>query len=63
MRSQIRRIGRPLTDEELASGSVEKSKLGGEELNDIVQKISLENVSLEERRREAKKPLYLVRYE
>jgi hypothetical protein len=32
-------------------------------MNDVIQKISLEHVSLEERRREATKPLYLVRYE
>ena len=64
MRSQIRRIRRPLTDEESASDSAEKNQSGGEnDMNDVIQKISLERVSLEERRREAKKPLYLVRYE
>jgi hypothetical protein len=63
MRSQIRRIRRPLTEEELEADSVEENKTGGEDMNNIVQKISLETVSLEERRNEAKKPLYLVRYE
>jgi hypothetical protein len=64
MRSQIRRIRRPLTDEESESDSAEKNQSGGEnDMNDVIQKISLERVSLEERRREAKKPLYLVRYE
>jgi hypothetical protein len=53
-----------LTDEESASDSAEKNQSGGEnDMNDVIQKISLERVSLEERRREAKKPLYLVRYE
>jgi hypothetical protein len=59
MSSKSKVVGRPLTD----SKSAEKSMLGGEDMNDIVQKISLEHISLEERRREAKKPLYLVRYE
>ena len=59
MRTKTKLVGRPLADSE----SAEKSLLGGEDMNDIVQKISLEHVSLEERRREAKKPLYLVRYE
>lgn len=36
---------------------------GGKGLNGILEKASLKNVSLEERRKEAKKPLYLVRYE
>ena len=64
MRSQIRKIRRPLTDEESTSDSAEKNQTrGGNDMNDVIQKISLERVSLEERRREAKKPLYLVRYE
>ena len=63
MRSQMRRIRRPLTGEELESESVEKKKSGGEDMYDVIERISLENVSLEERRKEAKKPLYLVRYE
>lgn len=53
-----------MTDEESESDSAEKNQSGGEnDMNDVIQKISLERVSLEERRREAKKPLYLVRYE
>jgi hypothetical protein len=63
MRSQIRRIRRPLTDEELESESVEKKQSRGEDMRDVIERISLENVSLEERRKEANKPLYLVRYE
>ena len=63
MRSQIRRIRRPLTGEELESESVEKKQSREEDMHDVIERISLENVSLEERRKEAKKPLYLVRYE
>ncbi|MCW4009309.1 MAG: hypothetical protein NWF05_01645 [Candidatus Bathyarchaeota archaeon] len=43
--------------------TVKKLRFGGEDLTGVIQRISLENVSLEERRKEAKKPLYLVRYE
>jgi hypothetical protein len=63
MRSQIRRIRRPLTDEELEIESAERNKQGGDDMNDFIERISLEDVSLEERRKEARKPLYLVRYE
>jgi hypothetical protein len=64
MRSQIRKIRRPLTPEESESDSVEKNQSGGgNDMNKVIPKISLEHVSIEERRREAKKPLYLVRYE
>lgn len=63
MRSEIRRIRRPLAKSELASMFTQKETLGGEDLDRIIQKIPLEHVSVEERRKEAKKPLYLVRYE
>jgi hypothetical protein len=63
MRSKNLETKRPLTDKRLDSESTQKENYGGEEMDSIVQRISLENVSLEERRKEAKKPLYLVRYE
>ena len=63
MRSQAKKIGRPLTNEELGSESVRNKGGVDVELNDVIQKISLEKVSLENQREEAKKPLYLVRYE
>jgi hypothetical protein len=63
MRSQTKRIGRPTTDNELDSDSVGNQGEGDKELNDVVQKISLDKISLEKRREEANKPLYLVRYE
>jgi hypothetical protein len=41
-----------------------KEKLiGGNDVASLVQKITLEKLSLEERRKEARKPLFLVRYE
>ncbi len=63
MRSDTKkRTSRPLTHEDF---ELEPSIRidGGKSLNGIVEKASLKDVSLEERRREAKKPLYLVRYE
>jgi hypothetical protein len=63
MRSQTKRLRRPLTANELDSASAQGRLQGGNEMDNVVQKITLENVSLEERRREAKKPMYLVRYE
>jgi hypothetical protein len=61
MRSQTGRIRRPLTDDE--SHSVAQKESGGKRLNEMLAKASLKNVPLEDRRREAKKPLYLIRYE
>ena len=61
MHSHSRGIRRPLTDEELGSAYMGRNKLGVEDLNDLVQKISLERFALEERREEAKKPLYITR--
>ncbi len=63
VRSQIRRIRQPLTDEELDPEPAQIKESEEKELNNVIQKISLERLSLEESRKEAKKPLYLVRYE
>ncbi len=62
MRAQTRRVRRRLTDE-FALGSVENAEAGVENLKELFDKISLKDVPLDERRREANKPLYLVRYE
>jgi hypothetical protein len=59
MRSQIKSIRRPLTDEELSSD--EQNWTGGKNVNDLLERVSLRDVPLAERRREAKKPLYLIR--
>jgi len=63
MRSQTKRLRRPLTVNESDSASAQIGLQGGNEMDNVIQKITLENVSLEKRRREAKKPMYLVRYE
>jgi len=57
-----RKIRRPLTHEELESFTQQKES-GENYLNTGLEKISLKDVSLEERRKEAGKPLYLLRYE
>jgi hypothetical protein len=61
MGSRVRKSRRPLTDEELRS-SLQKEAIE-EHLDEILENISLKNVPLEERRREAQKPLFLIRYE
>ncbi len=63
MRSKVHGVRRPRLDEELNGESTHRNLFGGNDLDNVVQPISLENTSLEERRREARKPLYLVRYE
>jgi len=63
MRLKNRGVRRPLTEEELASEIALEKMYGESVVDNLIQKISLDKVSLEDRRREAKKPLYLVRYE
>jgi hypothetical protein len=61
MGSRVRKSRRFLIDEELRS-SLEK-KSSEERLSEMLENVSLKYVPLEERRREANKPLYLTRYE
>jgi len=61
MGSRVRKSRRSLIDEELRS-SLEK-KSSEERLSEVLETVSLKDVPLEERRREAQKPLYLTRYE
>jgi len=61
MGSRVGKSRRSLLDEELRS-SLEK-KSSEERLSEMLETVSLKNVPLEERRREANKPLYLTRYE
>jgi hypothetical protein len=61
MGSHVRKSRRSLIDEELRS-SLEK-KSDEERLSEMLETVSLKDVPLEERRREANKPLYLIRYE
>ncbi|MBN1244087.1 hypothetical protein JXA31_00665 [Candidatus Bathyarchaeota archaeon] len=61
MGSRVRKSRRPLIDEEFRS-SLQKENIE-EHLDEMLENVSLKNVPLEERRREAQKPLFLTRYE
>jgi hypothetical protein len=61
MGSRVRKSRRYLIDEELRF-SLEK-KSSEERLSEMLETVSLKNVLLEERQKEANKPLYLTRYE
>ena len=61
MSSHARKSRKFLTEEELRS-SVQKEKIE-EHLDEMLENVSLDDVPLEERRKEAKKPLFLTRYE
>jgi hypothetical protein len=60
MGSQIRKSGRSLINEELRA-SVPKPL--DERLLEMAENVMLRDIPLEERRKEAKKPLFLDRYE
>jgi hypothetical protein len=61
MGSRVRKSKRSLLDKELRSSSAKGTT--AERLDEILENISLKNVPLEERRKEAQKPLFLTRYE
>ena len=61
MNPRVRKSRRSLIDEELRFSSQQKS--GDERLAEILETVSLKDMPLEERRKEANKPLYLTRYE
>jgi hypothetical protein len=61
MGSRVRKSKRPLLDKELRS-SLQKETIE-ERLDEMLENVSLKNVPLEERRKEAQKPLFLTRYE
>jgi hypothetical protein len=61
MSSHARKSRRFLTEEDLRS-SLRKEKIE-EHLDEMLENVSLDDVPLEERRKEAKKPLFLTRYE
>jgi len=61
MGSRVRKSRRSLLDKELRS-SLQKETIE-ERLDEILENVSLKDVPLEERRKEAQKPLYLTRYE
>jgi hypothetical protein len=61
MSSTVRKSRRSLMDEELRSGSANKTT--DQRIGEMVEFASLKDMPLEERRREANKPLFLARYE
>lgn len=61
MGSHVRKSKRSLIDEKLRPRS-QKENIE-ERLDAMLQNVSLKNVPLEERRKEAQKPLFLTRYE
>jgi hypothetical protein len=61
MGSRVRKSRRSLLDKELRS-TLQK-ETAEEYLDKILEYVSLKDVPLEERRKEAQKPLFLTRYE
>jgi hypothetical protein len=61
MGSRVRKSRRSLLDKELRP-SLQKETTE-ERLDEMMENVSLKDVPLEERRKEAQKPLYLTRYE
>jgi hypothetical protein len=61
MGSRVRKSRRSLLDKELRP-SLQKETTE-ERLDEMMENIPLKDVPLEERRKEAQKPLYLTRYE
>ena len=59
--SRVRKSRRSLIEEELRSGVEAKSM--DERLSEMVEIVSLKDIPLEERRKEANKPLFLTRYD
>jgi hypothetical protein len=59
--SRVRKSRRILIEERIRSG-VEKKSID-EHLVEIVENVSLKDIPLEERRKEANKPLFLIRYD
>lgn len=63
MRSQTRRTGYLSADEAFNVALVRKNENEKNYLSNNVVNVAFINLSAEEKRREAKKPLYLFRYE
>jgi hypothetical protein len=61
MSSRVRKSKRSLINEELRPRS--RKETIEERFDEMLENVSLKNVPLEERRKEAKKPLFLTRYE
>jgi hypothetical protein len=61
MSPHVRKTRKSLADEEFYSSL--EMKVNKARLSEILENASLKDVPLEERRKEAQKPLYLIRYE
>ena len=61
MSSAVRKSRRSLMDKELREGLQEKTT--DDRLTEMAENVSLKDIPLEERRKEANKPLFLARYE
>ena len=61
MSSRVRKTRKSLRGEKVPSSL--EMRVNEERLGEILENASLKDVPLEERRKEAQKPLYLVRYE
>lgn len=61
MSTQVKKSGKPLSDEEFHSST--QPEPGDESLSITIEYASLKDMPLEERRKQAKEPLYLTRYE
>jgi hypothetical protein len=59
--SRVKKSRRSLIDEELRSRL--QNETIEERIDEMLEIVSLKNVPLEERRKEAQKPLFLTRYE
>jgi hypothetical protein len=61
MRFRVRKSRQPLINEDRRS-SLQK-EVAEDSLDGMLEKVSFKSMSLEERRKEAQKPLFLIRYE
>jgi hypothetical protein len=61
MGSRVKKLRRSLIDEELRPSVPEKPS--EERFEELLDFVSLKNMPLEEKRKEASKPLFLTRYE
>ncbi len=61
VKAHVRKVRRRVVNE--SSTNPCQDETGVENLRELFERISLKDIPLEDRRREASKPLYLVRYE
>ena len=61
MSSRVKKTRKSLREEKIRSSL--ELRVSEERLSEMLETASLKDVPLEERRKEAQKPLYLIRYE